>query len=105
MLQLEIWCNPGFTSPLLTDAEMRRHVKPEDVKDRDLPYRNIGFQAEVGSVSHPVLESLTRFLSTEALMAYPDCNERNTIGGTAHEEWTYYKYLPFTDGGGVDHIC
>lgn len=97
--------NPGFTSPLLSDVEKKLNMRPEDVQDKDLPYRNIGFQTEVGSVSHPELESLERFLSQEALSAYPDCGERSTIGGSVHEEWAYFKYLPFTDDGGVDHIC
>jgi mannosylglycoprotein endo-beta-mannosidase len=97
--------NPGFTYPLLSDVEAKLNIRPEDVRDKDLPYRNIGFQTEVGSVSHPELESLKRFMSKEALLAYPDCGERSTVGGSVHEEWTYYKYLPFTDDGGVDHIC
>lgn len=105
--QLETWYkrNPGFTSPLLTDREIKLGVRPEDVKNGDQPYRNIGFQTEVGSVSQPELLSLGRFLSVEALAAYPDCNENRTFGGSVHEDWTYYKYLPFTDDDNVDHIC
>jgi mannosylglycoprotein endo-beta-mannosidase len=107
MQQLETWYtrNPGFTSPLLTDGEVKLGVRPEDVKNGDLPHRNIGFQTEVGSVSQPELLSLERFLSAEALAAYPDCNENHTFGGSVHEDWTYYKFLPFTDDHNVDHIC
>jgi hypothetical protein len=92
-------------SPLLSDAEGKLNMRLKDVQDKDLPFRNIGFQTEVGSVSHPDLESLERFLSREALSAYPDCGERMTIGGSVHKEWTYFKYLPFTEDDGVDHIC
>jgi hypothetical protein len=74
--------NPGFTSPLLSDAETKLSIRPEDVPDKDLPYRNIGFQTDVGSVSHPKIESLKRFMSMEALSAYPDCGERSTVGGS-----------------------
>ena len=107
ILQEEAWFdrNPGFTSPLLTDDEKKLNVRPDDVQDKDQPYRNIGFQTEDGSISHPKLESLQRFLSKEALSAYPDCGERSTIGGSVHEEWAYFKYLLFTDDRGVDHIC
>ena len=97
--------NPGLTSPLLSDDEMNKNMAPSDVMDKDSPGRNIGFQSEVGSASHPELESLKRFLSPKALNAFPDCGEASGYGGSIHEEWSYFKYQPFSDGDGVDHIC
>ena len=100
--------NPGLTSPLLSDDEIHRNLAAADVKDKDAPGRNIGFQTETGSVSHPDLDSLQKFLSPEAMGAFPDCGEVSDNGGSVHEEWTYFKYLPFTETsteGGIDHIC
>lgn len=99
--------NGAYGSPLLTEDEIKQNIRPSDVQDKDLSYRNIGFQTEVGSVSHPELESLTRFLSPEALISYPNCGEANYLGESVHEEWGYYKYIPFTEKStsGVDHIC
>ena len=97
--------NPGFTSPLLNEDEVKRNTTSLDVEGRPSAGRNIGFQTEVGSVSHPELDSLARLLSREVLAAYPDCGERGEVGGSVHEEWAYYKYLPFTDTDDVDHIC
>ena len=96
--------NGAFGSPLLTDDEIKRNIQPLDVKDKDSSYRNIGFQTEVGSVSHP--ESMKRFLSQEALDSYPNCGETSEYGSSVHEEWTYFKYIPFTEEDtGLDHIC
>ncbi|KAL9185172.1 hypothetical protein ACHAXT_002949 [Thalassiosira profunda] len=97
--------NPGLTTPLLSEEEIKRNIAPSDVQSKDSPGRNIGFQAEVGSASHPELESLQRLLSKEALHAYPNCGEKRVYGGSVHEEWTYFKYLSFTEESGVDHIC
>lgn len=96
--------NPGLSSPLLTDEEKERSFLPH-VKNPDAPGRNIGFQAEVGSVSHPEFDSLAKYLSEDALQAYPNCGEKNVHGGSVNEEWSFYKYLPFTDQTGIDHIC
>ena len=38
----------GLSSPLLTDKEKERSHLPQEVKRPDVPWRNIGFQAEVG---------------------------------------------------------
>ena len=63
--------NPGFTSPLLNEDEVKRNTTSLDVEGRPSAGRNIGFQTEVGSVSHPELDSLARLLSREVLAAYP----------------------------------
>lgn len=98
--------NPGLSSPLLTDDEIKRNVNPTDIEDKDSPGRHIGFQTEVGSVSHPELESLQRFFSEDALDAFPNCGEKSMFGGSVHEEWTYFKYLSFAESNGsLDHIC
>ena len=106
--------NPGFSSPLLSDEELLRNISLSDIRDQNSPGRNIGFQTEIGSVSHPELESLAIFLSSNALHSFPNCGEKLERGGSFHDEWAYYKYLPFTesnsswvpeDQAGVDHIC
>jgi len=100
--------NPGLKTPVLSDNEIHRGASPSNVKDKDAPGRNIGFQTEVGSVSHPELKSLQRFLSPEAMDSFPDCGETSDRGGSVNEEWSYFKYLPFTESediGAVDHIC
>lgn len=60
----------------------------------------IAFQPEIGSVSSPVVESLRRFLSPEALAAFP----RNA-SGPVHPSWAYHNYEDFTAGAnGVDYL-
>lgn len=64
-----------------------------------------GFQAEIGSVSHPELESLKRFLSSDALSSsFPSCGVTSCFD--INHEWAYWKWLPFTENSSlVDHIC
>jgi len=98
--------NGAYGSPLLTEDEIKQNIRPSDVEEKDSSYRNIGFQTEVGSVSHPELESLTRFLSPEALISYPNCGEPHYLGQSVHEEWSYFKFISFSEKDtGVDHIC
>ncbi|KAL3801470.1 hypothetical protein HJC23_000908 [Cyclotella cryptica] len=101
--------NPGFTSPLLREDEVLNNVIPSDKVDIDSPGRNIGFQTEIGSVSHPELESLKRFLSPDAMNSVPVCGLSDERSEAIHREWIHFKYLPFTeasfDSNGIDHIC
>jgi mannosylglycoprotein endo-beta-mannosidase len=60
----------------------------------------IAFQPEVGSVAHPTLPSLSRFLSAGAREALPP---RGSAGEGVHPAWAFHKWLPFTDGLGADH--
>jgi mannosylglycoprotein endo-beta-mannosidase len=63
-----------------------------------------GFQAEIGSVSHPELESLKRFLSSDALISFPRCGVTSCF--QVHQEWNYLRWLPFTEEvSGLDRIC
>ena len=98
--------NPGLTTPLLTDEEMYKNLNASDIKDIDSFGRNIGFQTEIGSISHPEQKSLKRFISISALNSFPNCGIKNEHG-IIHHEWVYFKYLPFTeqDDNGIDHIC
>ena len=95
--------NPGFTSPLLSLDELARNVSIHDVKNKRAPGRNIGFQAEIGSVSHPELESLKRFLSSDSLKSFPGCGVTSCF--QVDQEWNYLKWLPFTEQSGLDRIC
>ncbi|KAL7499273.1 hypothetical protein ACHAWT_006894 [Skeletonema menzelii] len=96
--------NPGFTSPLLSVDELAHNVSIYDIKNKRAPGRNIGFQAEIGSVSHPELESLKRFLSSDALKSFPGCGVTSCF--QVDQAWNYLKWLPFTEGvSGVDRIC
>jgi mannosylglycoprotein endo-beta-mannosidase len=100
--------NPGLTAPVLSEEEVSSNVSPSDVSDVDSPGRNIGFQTEIGSVSHPELESLARFLSSNAIDSYPNCGVNDEHDASIHDEWSYFKYLPFAESNAtasVDHIC
>ena len=96
--------NPGFTSPLLSLEELAHNVSIHDIKNKLAPGRNIGFQAEIGSVSHPELESLKRFLSSDALISFPRCGV--TSCSQVDQEWNYLRWLSFTEEvSGLDRIC
>ena len=96
--------NPGFTSPLLSLDELAHNVTISDIKKKDSPGRNIGFQTEIGSVSHPELESLRRFLSSNALKLFPRCGATSCF--QINEEWNNLKWLPFTEQNSrLDRIC
>ena len=98
--------NPGLTSPLLRDEEANNNLSPSDTDDKDSAGRNIGFQTEIGSVSHPELQSLKRFLSEEAIDAFPDCGVIDEHSKSVHQEWSYFKHLPFAENDSrIDHIC
>lgn len=98
--------NPGLTSPLLSNGEIDNSALPSDLEDINSAGRNIGFQTEIGSVSHPELTSLERFLTRDALESFPACGVIDEHSNATHEEWIYFKYLPFTENeSGVDHIC
>jgi hypothetical protein len=62
----------------------------------------VSFQPELGSVSHPEHASLQRFLSPSEVAAFPRCGATDA---PQQSEWTYHKYISFTDGGGADHVC
>lgn len=95
--------NPGLTSPLLSLEEIARNVSIHDIKDKHAPGRNIGFQAEIGSVSYPEMESLKRFLSRDALQSFPRCGVTSCY--EVNHEFAYWHWLPFTDVSGLDRIC
>ena len=79
--------NAGFPSPLSGGDGIERGTTASDPRVENPPGGDIGFQTEVGSVSHPELESLGRFLSRDALDSYPDCGETSEHGGSVHHEW------------------
>ena len=79
--------NAGFLSPLSGGDGIERGTTASDPRVENPPGGDIGFQTEVGSVSHPELESLGRFLSRDALDSYPDCGETSEHGGSVHHEW------------------
>jgi hypothetical protein len=54
----------------------------------------VAFQPEIGSVSTPVFESLKRFMSADALAAFP---KRGAGLADVHPVWSYHKYIPYTD--------
>lgn len=95
--------NPGFTSPLLSLDELAHNVSIHDITNKRAPGRNVGFQAEIGSVSHPELESLKRVLSADSLKSFPGCGVTSCF--QVDQEWNYLKWLPFTDESGLDRIC
>jgi mannosylglycoprotein endo-beta-mannosidase len=100
--------NPGLTTPLLSEDEVQNNVQLSEIENADSPGRNIGFQTEIGSVSHPELGSLRRFLNQNALDSFPECGVMDEKNSAIHHEWSYYKYLPFTESTNdstVDHIC
>ena len=65
---------------------------------RQLP---IAVQPEIGSVAHPTLPSLSRFLSAAAREALPPAGATSSEG--LHPAWVSHKWIPMTDGLGVDH--
>lgn len=82
------------------------NVLPSDTGDIESPGNSIGFQCEIGSVSHPELPTLKRLFTYDALGSFPDCRVSDERSEAVHSEWTYFKYLPFTEGdSGIDHIC
>jgi mannosylglycoprotein endo-beta-mannosidase len=59
------------------------------------PFQNvsIGFQPEVGSVSIPSSNGLSKFLSeNEIYNGYPQRNQTSGVG----DAWTYHNFLPWT---------
>ena len=60
----------------------------------------IAFQPELGSMSCPEYDSLTRFMTADVLGAFPPIN---ASGNTVGPVWNFYKYLPFQDDKGWDH--
>ena len=69
---------------------------PSNFFDRNpgQPFRNIsiGFQPEIGSVSIPSLNGLSKFLSEkEILHGYPHRNENSIVG----DAWKFHNFLPW----------
>lgn len=97
--------NPGLTTPLLSEDEIHTNASLSVIKNPFSAGRNIGFQTEIGSVSHPELDSLKKMLTQDALDSFPICRVTDEHSDKIHNEWRTLKYLPFTEDGGIDHIC
>ena len=71
------------------------------------PFRNvsIGFQPEIGSVSIPSSNGLSKFLSREEIVyGYPHRNTSSMVG----DAWTFHNFLPWTtallNNESYDHV-
>ena len=57
----------------------------------DYPGAQMPFQPEIGSVSHPVYQSLLNFMDADSAEAFPQQGDTNV-----HPTWTYHKFIGFT---------